>query len=190
MMDAMSPDLVTTIVSTSAFSALLTLAIAGGLDLRRRRRQATGYLLGVQLEIAYAQECAGAYVTDVDAGRQVWAPNYRIVTDFARRGVTWLKTEGYLSHEESNQIFWFSTRATEINRSLDALGTLTCVEGYSLPEHPIGKTAAETETKRAYAKCENLLGKIQLQAVGSAPEASRATTDALARIKKWRVWTH
>jgi hypothetical protein len=45
---------------------------------------AKGYFLGIQLEIAYAQECADAYVTDVNADRYVWAPNHRTITEFTR----------------------------------------------------------------------------------------------------------
>lgn len=82
----MDSSLAIAIISTSAFTALLTLTLKR-LDWRRRNKQAKGYLRGIQLEIAYGQECADAYVTKVDEGRPVWAPGYRIVTEYTRSHV-------------------------------------------------------------------------------------------------------
>ena len=59
----MDLNLAAAIVSTSAFTALLTLSLNRLLDWHRRNTQAKGYLRGIQLEIAYAQECADAYLT-------------------------------------------------------------------------------------------------------------------------------
>ena len=178
----MDPSLAIAIISTSAFAALLTLSLGRLLDWRRRRMQAKGYLVGIQLEIAYAQECADAYVTDVNAGRYVWAPNYRTITEFTRVDVPWLTAEGYLKPGEANQLFRFYTRASELNRSLDALADMTSAPGYAVPPLPTGKTREEQETSRCHAKSANLLGKVPNQTVGSTPQAWNVTVAALARI--------
>jgi hypothetical protein len=178
----MDARLLTAIISTSAFSAALTLALNRLFDRRRRHKQAKGYLRGIQLEIAYAQECADAYVTDVDNGHPVWAPNYRAVTEFTRLQVPWLAAEHYLQVDEANQLFRFYTRATEVNRSLDALAEMISAPGYRVPVLPTGDTREEQETSRCHAKSSNLLGRVPDQIVGSTPKAWDATVSALARI--------
>lgn len=173
---------VTAIISTSAFTALLTLTLTRLLDRKRSRQQGRGYLCGIQLEIAYAEECADAYITDVKSGHSVWAPNYRTVTESVKLYVPWLTAAGFLEADEANQLFRFYTRAVEINKSLDALADLTSALGYHPPPLPTGKTREEQETGRCSAKCSNLLGKVPDQLVGSTAKAWEAATRALARI--------
>lgn len=179
---------VLTIISTSAFSAFLTLLLGRGLDWLRRRTRARGYLVGMQLEIAYAEECADAYVSDVDkdpnTGKQkpVWAPNYRAIVEFTRVHLPWLTAEGYLASHEAHELFRFQTGAVEINRSLDALDNLTSIPGYKSPIQATGQTREEIETRRCYVKCSNILGRVPEQAAGSTPAAWMATASALSRI--------
>jgi hypothetical protein len=178
------------IVSTSAFASALVFLLARALDVRRRRRQARGYLTGMQLEIVYAQECADFYITDVDGGHPVWAPNYRVITEFTRLHLPWLAAEGYVRSDESRELLRFYARASEFNRSLDALASLTSAPGFVVPDPPKGKTLAEIETRRAYAKSQNLLGRVAGQLVGSTTHAWTATTQSLNRLKHslWRPW--
>jgi hypothetical protein len=92
----MDSSLAIAIISTSAFTALLTLILNRLIDWRRRNKQAKGYLRGIQLEIAYGQECADVYIAKVDEGHPVWAPGYRIVTEHTRQYVPWLAGRGLL----------------------------------------------------------------------------------------------
>lgn len=178
------------IASTSAFASTLVFALTRALEVRRRRRQALGYLTGIQLEIAYAQECADGYVAEVDRGRAVWSPNYRAITEFTRLHLPWLAAEGYITSNESSELLRFYGRSSELNRSLDALASLTSAPGFEVPNPPKGMTLAETETRRAYAKSQNLLGRVADQMVGSTTSAWKATTYALNRLKnsRWRSW--
>jgi len=184
----MDSELALTIISTSAFSALMTLALTRSLEWRRRRKQARGYLAGIQLEIAYAEECADEYTATIEKGAPVWAPNYRTITEFTKLHLPSLAAEGIVTAAEANQLFRFLTRATEINRSLDMLQSLTSASGYKPPAEPTGTTREELETKRANLKCKNMLGKAADQRVGSAPEAWHATTNALARLNRFSAF--
>lgn len=184
----MQTSILLAIISTSAFSALATLLLNRGLDCLRRRNQARGYLVGIQLEIAYAEECADAYVTETDKDRKtgkpkpVWAPNYRVVVEFTRLHLPWLAAEGYLVGDEAHELFRFYTRASEINRSLESLDSLTSTPGYRAPVETTGSTREEMETRRCYLKCQNILGRVSDQTAGSSPAAWIATAAALSRL--------
>lgn len=184
----MKTSILLAIISTSAFSALMALLLTRGLDRLRRRSQARGYLVGIQLEIAYAEECADVYVSDVDSDprtgepRPVWAPNYRIVVEFTRMHLPWLAAEGYLINSEAHELFRFYTRADEINRSLESLDSLTSTTGYEAPIEAAGRTREEVETRRCYLKCRNMLGRVSEQRAGSSPAAWIAAAAALRRL--------
>jgi hypothetical protein len=184
----MQSSILLAIISTSAFSALMVLLLNRGLDVLRRRNQARGFLVGIQLEIAYAEECADAYVTDVDKdpktgrSRPIWAPNYRVVVEFTRLHLAWLAAEGYLVSNEAHELFRFYTRASEVNRSLDSLDTLTSTPNYRAPTEATEETREAMETRRCYVKCQNMLGSIAEQTVGSTQAAWVATAAALTRL--------
>jgi hypothetical protein len=190
----MDIGLLTTIVSTSAFSAAAIFALTRLLDWRRRRRQARGYMKGIQLEIAYAQECADEFVSTVGEPKRlpVWTPGFRVITEFTREHLSWLAAEGYLETSETHEVFRFYTRAMEMNRSLDLLATMTGSPDYKAPLLSVGtkpsdvNTRETQETDRAMVKCRNILGRNPKQLPGSSPEAWKAVSNAITRLNRLR----